>query len=1184
MTLIFGVALFIITNVHAQDSTSDMPKFRVPNSNMEVKFVGQSYQVIKEGLTKEFRQKTKIRFRDLIFDPLIFSPEEFIPAYLKQGSSSANFKNTQDDENAYIIQFRTQAFEGYQQEIIKIGGEIYTPLHDHAIIIILPETELEKVRNLPFVRWVGVYHPSFKLEESLKNETQLKHSEKVKYSILLLDKSFQNELISFIQEIGGVIDLKTSSSRFEASLNGIQLLAVANRQEVLFIDKWTPISDDMDIVRSTQGINYIETVANYTGQGVNGEVVDDGLYTRHIDFSANPPVIHGENDNSNNHGTSVYGIVFGNGAGDGNARGIIPDAKTPIFSSRHHILDRYQHTSELVDPSGNYRAVFQTNSWGSELTTEYTTISAELDQIVFDFDLLILQSQSNEGTQMSRPQAWAKNVVSVGGIRHYNTATRTDDAWGGETGASIGPASDGRLKPDLSNFYDYTHTSKSNGSHGEFSGTSGATPITAGHFGLFFQMWAEGVFSGDPSLHRNVFDSRPHMSTAKAIMINLAYQYEFMGSTHDKTRVHQGWGMADIKNVFQRAKENNWHLGLLIDESDILLPLAEKTYEINVDGKSPLKITLVYSDPAGSPGSSKHLVNDLSLKVIDPLGEVYWGNNGLKLGNWSIPDGESNHLDNVENVFIKTPKVGNWQIIVLAEEIVKDAHPETEEIDADYALIVSGNKTNNEPQYFNLTTTFADGDSIILEPPGSKYEEGEMIILTPKAKEGHKFLNWEGDAQGSAIPLTVIMDSNISIGAHFIEMDPSIGNNEKFTSLTSTANRRAMPYIAPHEGIITSVSMYHNGGSRNMLLGVYGGTEQTPTNLMGVTPITPVSPNDDWQTINLISPVNIADSQQVWLAWVYQDNPGIYYTEGQPGRVESGFPWGNGMPESWGDTAKMANSIYSIYANFLSPDTLNSRISGPSSAMVNEIIQLSSDSSSDPYHTIISYEWSFGDGNLSNIANPSHTFHSFGTFNITLKITNTEGNTHTSIKEIIVSAPNQLPLAEANGPYSGKVDSVIIFSKLGSFDPEGLLTAYMWNFGDGTRSQLSNPTHIYTEVGVYVVSLTVADQMGKIAVDTALVSVSDFTLSDDLFEATGNEFLIYPNPVSSSRIKLTFRKDERIVEKQVRLMNMQGLLLKEYLTNENEFLLNLETLPNGMYLIIVQTMEKMMGSKILLLR
>ena len=61
-----------------------------------------------------------------------------------------------------------------------------------------------------------------------------------------------------------------------------------------------------------------------------------------------------------------------------------------------------------------------------------------MDEMIFDSDLIILQAQANDGSQNSDVSAWAKNVVSVGGIRHYDTLARTDDQWA--NAGSIGPA------------------------------------------------------------------------------------------------------------------------------------------------------------------------------------------------------------------------------------------------------------------------------------------------------------------------------------------------------------------------------------------------------------------------------------------------------------------------------------------------------------------------------------------------------------------------------------------------------------------------------------------------------------------------------------------------------------------------------------------------------------------------
>ena len=129
-----------------------------------------------------------------------------------------------------------------------------------------------------------------------------------------------------------------------------------------------------------------------------------------------------------------------------------------------------------------------TASWGGQRTFFYTSTSAEADDITFDHDITWTQSQSNAGNQDSRPQAWAKNVFSVGGIHHANNGHPSDDSWQ-NGGASIGPASDGRIKPTMCAYYDSIGTSDLTGSAGYsaanwtagFSGTSGATPIVAGH-------------------------------------------------------------------------------------------------------------------------------------------------------------------------------------------------------------------------------------------------------------------------------------------------------------------------------------------------------------------------------------------------------------------------------------------------------------------------------------------------------------------------------------------------------------------------------------------------------------------------------------------------------------------------------------------------------------------------------
>lgn len=78
----------------------------------------------------------------------------------------------------------------------------------------------------------------------------------------------------------------------------------------------------------------------------------------------------------------------------------------------------------------------------------------------------------------------------------------------------------------------------------------------------------------------------------------------------------------------------------------------------------------------------------------------------------------------------------------------------------------------------------------------------------------------------------------------------------------------------------------------------------------------------------------------------------------------------------------------------------------------------------------------------------------------------------------VQAIPNLSPVANINGPYSGTVGESISFSSNGSNDPDGTIVAYSWNFGDGSNSSAANPTHIYSEAGTYLVTLTLTDDDG----------------------------------------------------------------------------------------------------------
>lgn len=593
--------------------------------------------------------------------------------------------------NLHLVQFITQSLPPFVAAVSAEGGVVYNFVARHAYVVRMTPEVRERVAALPFVRAVVPYHPAYRLEEFWRADPDgagaLYPSQRYNIAVLEPGLGQKAAVADAIVALGGVVD-RVDAGKFllEATLTPAQLLAVARRDEVLFIDRWSPGGTDMNVVRDVSGANYVENVAGFTGAGVRGEVIDVGFNVTHVDFASRPLIQHTA-VSSDSHGASTSGIVFGDGTGNATGRGLLPAAQG-IVADWDVVSTgpaRYAHTGELVQSP--YFAVFQTASVGSTQVTTYTNISADTDAALFDFDILHCQSQSNLGDQRSRPQAWAKNIVSVGGVYHFGTASKADDAWNG--GASIGPAADGRIKPDLCHFYDgiYTVTTGSNNAYtSSFGGTSAATPITAGHFGLFFQMWSEGIFGNPVDPDGTVFDNRPHMTTSKAMMINTASQYAFSGPGHDLTRTHQGWGLPDVKNLYDLRDKM-----YVRDEEDVLGELDARTFYVEVPAGEPaLRVTMVYADLPGTTSANLHRINDLTLQVTAPGGTTYWGNNGLGDGNWSTPGGSPNTVDTVENVFVQDPAAGTWIVVVIADELNADSHVETPEVDADFALVVSG--------------------------------------------------------------------------------------------------------------------------------------------------------------------------------------------------------------------------------------------------------------------------------------------------------------------------------------------------------------------------------------------------------------------------------------------------------------------------------------------------------------
>jgi serine protease AprX len=646
----------------------------------------------------------EVRLRYARFDPLAAAPA--VPAELRAGP----------ENELFLVQFLATPFEDIQREIVALGGEIERFLTENTLVVRMTPQVRANVEARPYTRWVGAYEPAYRLCDAVIADVlgMARSNEPVRYSIEVMRRGMEQQqaIADFVRGMGGLVEVFTPDQfRMEVTVTPAQLLEIARRNEVNFIDHWGgPVGEDMDLMRQVGGAVPLLSNAGFLGQGVRGHVFDSGLITNHQEWGQTPLVLG--TIASASHGTACYGINFAIGFSP-QATGMMPQREQGIFTLASGttqfggtVMTRLSNNTQATNPSGPYRSVFQTSSVGSARVTNYTTISAEVDDYLWQVDYLSCQSQSNaSGTRDSRPQAWAKNIVSVGGINHNESLNFNSHVWA--TGASVGPAPDLRVKPDLAHSFSgvWTTSTTSPTGYGNFSGTSSATPITCGHFGLLHQMWHEGVWAGFGGAS-SVFLSRPRSTTAKALMINTAHRYPVTQGNMVRARV--GWGAAHLGNMYNLRNKT-----FIINETQLLTNAQSAVYQLEVaPGESEFKATMAFIDPAGNPAALEARRNDLSLRVTSPLGVTYWGNNGMIAtaisgtgqsagANFTVPGGSPNTVDTVENVFVQNPAPGIWTVEVIASQIVVDAVPSTPAMDASFALVVTGVTEVQAPCYAN---------------------------------------------------------------------------------------------------------------------------------------------------------------------------------------------------------------------------------------------------------------------------------------------------------------------------------------------------------------------------------------------------------------------------------------------------------------------------------------------------
>ncbi|HSP17240.1 MAG TPA: S8 family serine peptidase [Thermoanaerobaculia bacterium] len=355
-----------------------------------------------------------------------------------------------------------------------------------------------------------------------------------------------------------------------------------------------------------------------------------------------------------------------------------------------------------LDQAYKQGARIHSNSWGDyrSSTASYSQAARDIDAFVSTHpDMLVVFNTGNAGqgappaSSLSSPGC-AKNTLQVGGTR--GTSGRDD---GVVAGGLVGPARDGRIKPDVvgpayvtAGDMDFDQNPATCDITPQ-PGTSWASPTIAGAAALVRQYYTDGFYPTGVTIPGNAFT--PSAALLKATIIAAARRVPLRNfgigpdvASQPTPSSEQGWGFPILDDALYFPGDT---AKLRIVDTPPIRGLGQGESvqtQISVHAGTPFKAVLVWTDPAGvvrpASDTTAELVNDLDLRVTAPSG-------GLHFGNEAIHAGQRDRINNVETVLIDAPAAGTYTISVDATSI-------TSGLRQGYALVLTGDFADVAPQ------------------------------------------------------------------------------------------------------------------------------------------------------------------------------------------------------------------------------------------------------------------------------------------------------------------------------------------------------------------------------------------------------------------------------------------------------------------------------------------------------
>jgi len=711
---------------------------------------GQSFEIVKNA--------GRVRVMGFDFDPLADGEPEPPAGLRAREGNTAGLR---------LIQLIGPAKAEWIGRLAEAGPRFLQYYPHNTFLVWANTAQCSKARSLGFVRWVGDFHPFYKLEPGLAD----RGIEIRNVDIMLFNDGSPQKSLGALADRGATIIQHYPSQPDGVFFDVIATVPAGSLEDIALLEQvvWIGyqstepgLDDEMSdqIVAGNHfggvpevGYNLHLMQLGYDGENVIWATIDTGVDYDHPDFQGR--IVGGYSfpgacttnpgdDCGGGHGTHVTGIIGGDaaaayadedgflyGLGVAPAYGIF--AMNPVMGTSWPPSGGWEENSKRAILGG---AIGGNNSWWTlEANLGYHSAERMHDFMVRDgnFDTAAVAepfievfSAGNLGPSagtLSAPKE-AKNLIVVASSMNYR-AGGIDSI---SSFSSRGPAHDGRWVPTVAAPGEVIASARNdsggdctggssdiNGTNATYSlcsGTSMAAPHASGAVILVSQWWRTFNSGADPS---------PAM--AKALLVNGAVDM----AAPDIPNISEGWGRINITNVIEPGVEMVYkdQLTTFDNAGD------EWTMSVNIPEPTlPLKLSLAWSDAPGAVGADPALVNNLDLEV-ETDGATYVGNDFA--AGWSTTGGSADTLNNLENVFVAIP--GNGAVITIrATNVPGDGVPYSgDTTDQDFALVCFNCV---EQADFNLSLTpasldvCAPNDAIYTVDIGSTLGYSEPVTLT----------------------------------------------------------------------------------------------------------------------------------------------------------------------------------------------------------------------------------------------------------------------------------------------------------------------------------------------------------------------------------------------------------------------------------------------------------------------